>query len=131
MTASPAPSSTYSPSETASALPTESYPASSSVAASPAPSSTTAPGSGSSPSQGQCSTGPMQCCNSVQEPSSENAQKLAGLLNIVLDSAPGNVGVGCSALVGGSGCSSTPVCCSNNQYNGLVNVGCVPIVVNL
>ncbi|KAL1720117.1 hypothetical protein EV715DRAFT_250828 [Schizophyllum commune] len=45
------------------------------------------------------------------------------------------VGVQCSPLsvigVGGNSCSSQVACCSNNTYNGLINIGCVPINISL
>ncbi|SJL06634.1 related to Fruiting body protein SC1 [Armillaria ostoyae] len=79
-----------------------------------------------------CNTGPVQCCNSVQSSSAPGVGFLLGLLGIVLG---GNtqVGLGCSPLsvVGllnsGAQCSQQTVCCENNDFNGLVNVGCTPI----
>jgi len=79
----------------------------------------------------QCNTGPVQCCNSVQPASSEAAAGIIGLLGIVLQNANVLVGLQCSPLnvvgLGGSTCKSQAVCCQNNTYNGLINIGCSPI----
>ncbi|KAF9220787.1 hydrophobin [Gyrodon lividus] len=84
----------------------------------------------------QCNTGPIQCCNSVQ-----SAQQVSGLLSTVgvlvaNAAALGQVGVTCSPLsvIGvGSGCAATqqPVCCTNNNFNGVVNLGCSPVNIVL
>ncbi|KAF8838083.1 hydrophobin [Paxillus ammoniavirescens] len=83
----------------------------------------------------QCNTGSISCCNQVQ-----SAQQASGLLTqlglaAVAAAAGGNVGLTCTpvTIIGtGSGCDATqqPVCCTGNQFNGLVNVGCTPINVN-
>lgn len=80
---------------------------------------------------GSCSTGPVQCCNTLTTSNDPLAQLIAGLLGIVLG---GNVGVGltCSPLsvigVGGSNaCSAHTVCCENNSNGGLISIGCIPI----
>ncbi|KAG2032424.1 hypothetical protein BDR03DRAFT_970119 [Suillus americanus] len=44
----------------------------------------------------------------------------------------GEVGLGCTpiSVIGtgdGASCLQQPVCCSNESYNGLVNIGCTPI----
>jgi len=76
----------------------------------------------------QCNTsGVAQCCNSVQNSDSEQVSNILSLLNIVLD-APTQVGLTCTDILGGS-CNQTPVCCENNNFNGLINVGCVPITL--
>ncbi|CAL1702799.1 unnamed protein product [Somion occarium] len=85
---------------------------------------------------GHCNTGPVQCCNSVQSAGSPEASKQLGLLGIVLGNLNTPVGLTCSPITavgtgGGGNCAATPVCCENNSYNGLVNIGCVPIVVQL
>ncbi|TFK73063.1 fungal hydrophobin [Pluteus cervinus] len=92
-------------------------------------------GGGSSSSTSQCNTGEVQCCNSVQSADDDGSQGLTGLLGILgLGDITGQVGLNCSPLsvigVGGNSCSSQPVCCENNQFNGLINVGCTPINVN-
>ncbi|KIK73369.1 hypothetical protein PAXRUDRAFT_178625, partial [Paxillus rubicundulus Ve08.2h10] len=61
---------------------------------------------------------------------------LSSLLGIALPSISGLIGLSCSPITGlgigtGAVCMQQPVCCSNNDYNGLVNLGCSPINLNL
>ncbi|KAH9479146.1 Fruiting body protein SC1 [Psilocybe cubensis] len=88
----------------------------------------------------QCNTGPVQCCNSLLSSTSSTSNSLLGLLGIVLGDITGLLGrstlpVNCSPLsvvgIGGNSCSTQPVCCTNNQFNGLINLGCSPININL
>nr|AHZ18303.1 hydrophobin 7 [Tricholoma vaccinum] len=85
-----------------------------------------------SPSGGQCNTGPVQCCNSVTTANHQDTSILLGLLGLVLDPSI-LVGLQCSPLnvlgVGGNSCSQQPVCCENNNYNGLIVIGCSPITL--
>ncbi|CAL1710924.1 unnamed protein product [Somion occarium] len=80
---------------------------------------------------GQCNTGPIQCCNSVEKASSTDANFLLGLLGIVLEDLSVLVGITCSPItvigVGGGSCSAKPVCCENNSFGGLISIGCVPV----
>ncbi|EPQ54195.1 hydrophobin, partial [Gloeophyllum trabeum ATCC 11539] len=80
---------------------------------------------------GQCATGNLQCCNSVQSASDPAAATLLGSLGIAVQSVTGLVGLTCSpigvvAVGSGDACSANPVCCSDNSYGGLVSIGCVP-----
>ncbi|EGN99547.1 hypothetical protein SERLA73DRAFT_134819 [Serpula lacrymans var. lacrymans S7.3] len=84
----------------------------------------------------QCNTGSISCCNSVQDSNSTAVTGLLGLLGVSLEGIVGQVGLSCSPLsvigVGGaSSCNAEPVCCTNNQFNGLINLGCSPINLNL
>ncbi|KAF5393175.1 hypothetical protein D9757_001292 [Collybiopsis confluens] len=78
-----------------------------------------------------CSTGPVQCCNSVQSASSSVVGLLLGLLGIVLSDLNVDVGLTCSPIsvvgVGSSGCSAQAVCCQDNSHGGLISIGCVPV----
>lgn len=84
----------------------------------------------------QCDTGNIQCCGgSTSVQNYNSAAEILGLIPIVAEVA-GDVGLKCSpiSVVGtGAGCEANqePLCCSNNQYNGLVNIGCTPINLNL
>lgn len=72
------------------------------------PTSPTSPSSPPAPSQSSgstggsggstCSTGPVQCCNSVQPASSKDASKLLGLLGIVLGNLNTPIGITCSPI---------------------------------
>ncbi|OJA10622.1 hypothetical protein AZE42_05701 [Rhizopogon vesiculosus] len=83
----------------------------------------------------QCNTGSIQCCQKTETVDEYNSlAPLLGLLPII-GNIPGDIGLGCSpiSVVGlgqGSSCTQEPVCCSNQQYNGLINVGCSPINLN-
>ncbi|KAF5375921.1 hypothetical protein D9615_008253 [Tricholomella constricta] len=98
------------------------------VTVTPAPSPTTIPAS-------QCNTGDLQCCNSVESASSDAVGLLLGLLGIVLTDLNVLVGITCSPLsiigVGGNSCTAQPVCCSNNNFNGVIAIGCTPVNINL
>ncbi|KAF5350883.1 hypothetical protein D9758_010487 [Tetrapyrgos nigripes] len=84
---------------------------------------------------GQCNTGSLQCCNSVQKASSSSVGLLLGLLGIVLSDLNVLVGVTCSPIsvigVGGNSCTAQPVCCENNNFNGIIAIGCTPINLGL
>ncbi|KIM84787.1 hypothetical protein PILCRDRAFT_817585 [Piloderma croceum F 1598] len=79
----------------------------------------------------QCETSKQNCCKSVQQAGNPDPAFLAGLLDLILP-IDAQVGLTCSpiSVVGtGSGCaeSQTPVCCNENKFNGLINIGCTPI----
>ncbi|KAF9562985.1 fungal hydrophobin, partial [Agrocybe pediades] len=78
---------------------------------------------------GDCNTGDISCCNTVMQVSKH--EMLLGLLGLVLPTVTGLIGLNCSPLnilgIGGNSCSAQPVCCTNNQFNGLINLGCTPI----
>ncbi|KAF5346289.1 hypothetical protein D9758_011495 [Tetrapyrgos nigripes] len=79
----------------------------------------------------QCNTGPIQCCNSVDKAGSSAVTPLLGLLGVVIQDLNVLVGVTCSPIsvigVGGDSCSAHPVCCENNNFKGLIAIGCVPV----
>ncbi|KAJ3904538.1 hydrophobin 2 [Lentinula edodes] len=81
-----------------------------------------------------CSTGPVQCCNSVQSASSGGVvSTILGLLGIVLQDLNVDVGLTCSPItvIGASGnsCSAQAVCCEDNSHGGLISIGCVPVAL--
>ncbi|KAI0659431.1 fungal hydrophobin [Cubamyces menziesii] len=79
-----------------------------------------------------CSTGPIQCCNSVQSVDSITDPIIVGILDAVGD-VTGLVGLGCSPInvigIGQGLCSANAVCCQNNNVGGLISIGCVPVVL--
>ncbi|KAG9310815.1 hydrophobin [Chiua virens] len=86
-------------------------------------------------SAGQCNTGGVYCCNSVEDV--QQAHDVLSKFNLVEAAAQigGSVGLNCGGVtvIGtGSGCKAQqqPVCCEDNRYNGLVNIGCSPININ-
>ncbi|KAF8531233.1 fungal hydrophobin-domain-containing protein [Gautieria morchelliformis] len=75
----------------------------------------------------QCNTGGAQCCNSVGAANSlPGVGAILGLLGIVIQDLSVVVGLGCANIAGGS-CNQQPVCCTDNHFNGLINIGCSPI----
>ncbi|KAF8916730.1 hypothetical protein CPB85DRAFT_1216221 [Mucidula mucida] len=84
--------------------------------------------SGSPP--GQCNTGPVQCCNSVEKTTAHPT----GLLGVILELSIGTlVGLNCSPIsvlgLGSGSCltsSSQAVCCENNSHGSLISIGCIP-----
>ncbi|KAJ8515483.1 hypothetical protein ONZ45_g7084 [Pleurotus djamor] len=63
-----------------------------------------------------CSSGDVQCCNSLQQSTPTLTSLLGGLLGLVLPNIDGLIGLNCIGLLGGSSCNSQAVCCSNNQF---------------
>ncbi|KAJ8597672.1 hydrophobin-1 precursor [Rhizopogon salebrosus TDB-379] len=78
-------------------------------------------------SPGKCDTGSIQCCSSFGSSSHHDGlDSLLDLLNIHIPSGT-PCGLSCSPFAGGNSCKQEPVCCEDNNYNGLVNIGCSPI----
>ncbi|OSD08046.1 fungal hydrophobin [Trametes coccinea BRFM310] len=80
-----------------------------------------------------CSTGPVQCCDSVESADSVTGNILLGLLGIVVDGLDVLLGLNCSPIsvigVGGGNCAANAVCCQNNNVGGLISIGCVPVIL--
>ncbi|EPQ51122.1 hydrophobin [Gloeophyllum trabeum ATCC 11539] len=81
---------------------------------------------------GQCTTGPIQCCNTVTQANDPAAATILGSLGVVLQDVTALVGLTCSPInvVGigsGSTCDAHPVCCENNSYGSLISIGCVVV----
>ncbi|RDX47330.1 fungal hydrophobin [Lentinus brumalis] len=79
-----------------------------------------------------CSTGPVQCCNSVESSHSAAGSALLSVLGIDLQGVTAQLGLGCSpisaiGLGSGNACASQAVCCQNNNVGGLISIGCAPI----
>ncbi|KIK80821.1 hypothetical protein PAXRUDRAFT_157609 [Paxillus rubicundulus Ve08.2h10] len=80
----------------------------------------------------QCTTGQIVCCNDLK--SADAVANLSSITGLLATEAGlfGNVGVRCSTLtvIGeGKSCiaNQQPLCCLDNNYNGLVSLGCSPI----
>ncbi|KAK0448696.1 hydrophobin-251 [Armillaria borealis] len=84
---------------------------------------------------GKCNTGSAQCCKSVQDPKSDAVQNALGVLGIPIGEITANVGLTCTPItvlgLGTTSCANQPVCCDNNNFNGVVALGCTPINVVL
>ncbi|ESK89592.1 hydrophobin [Moniliophthora roreri MCA 2997] len=83
----------------------------------------------------ECSTGPVQCCKSLQDAKSPSVAGLLTGVGVAVQDVTGQVGVTCNPITvigaGGNSCTSQTVCCENNNFNGIVALGCTPINVNL
>ncbi|EMD35882.1 hypothetical protein CERSUDRAFT_115798 [Gelatoporia subvermispora B] len=84
---------------------------------------------------GQCSSGTIQCCDSVATPGNSSVVRRAVRELGVRVRYNEPVGVGCSSadpvsVGGGTNCASTPVCCEDNSF-GLIGIGCTPISIGL
>ncbi|THH28030.1 hypothetical protein EUX98_g6160 [Antrodiella citrinella] len=106
-------------------------PAPTTPAAPASPSSTPAQGGssgGGSTSGGQCNVGKPQCCESTQK-ASTSIVSLSLLKAIGQNVAPDAIlGLTCTGVdVLDAPCHTQTVCCENNTYNGLINIGCSPI----
>ncbi|KAF9235762.1 hydrophobin, partial [Melanogaster broomeanus] len=78
--------------------------------------------------RGQCDTGSISCCQQVQTTDqATNVLTECGLLDVAAGIV-GLVGVDCTSVLG-TGCDAQqqPVCCTHNNFNGVVNLGCSPI----
>ncbi|KAF5367696.1 hypothetical protein D9758_009873 [Tetrapyrgos nigripes] len=84
---------------------------------------------------GQCNTGPILCCQSVQPANTPPIPSLLGLLGIVIQDPTVLVGINCSPIsvigVGGNSCTAQPVCCENNSFIPFIAIGCTPVNINL
>ncbi|KAM5545795.1 hypothetical protein V8D89_000833 [Ganoderma adspersum] len=74
-----------------------------------------------------CSTGSIQCCESVQAASSPAAASLLASIGVVVQDVTTPIGITCSPIsvigVGGSdACSADTVCCEDNAFGK--NRGC-------
>ncbi|PBK61817.1 fungal hydrophobin [Armillaria solidipes] len=82
-------------------------------------------------------TGTAQCCDSTQSSSNltPSVTTLLGFLGVVISDLTANVGLTCSPItvlgVGGTQCNNQVVCCNNNNFNGVVALGCTPINIGL
>ncbi|KIJ35372.1 hypothetical protein M422DRAFT_180785, partial [Sphaerobolus stellatus SS14] len=79
-----------------------------------------------------CLLGTASCCNTVQSASNSAVSSLLDLLGIVVQDVTALVGLGCTPItvIGagqGANCAQQPVCCSQTEFKGLINIGCSPI----
>jgi len=82
--------------------------------------------------QATCSTGPVQCCNSVQPAGSPAASNLLALVGVVVQDVNVAVGITCTPItvIGGGAagsCSQQSVCCEDNSFEGVIAIGCTPV----
>ncbi|KAF9035510.1 hydrophobin, partial [Panaeolus papilionaceus] len=96
------------------------------------------------PPASQCNTGGLQCCDSTQQArfSTDHANNvpivgpILALLGIAVSPINAIVGVTCNPInvlgIGSGGaCTAQPVCCQNNNFSGLIAIGCTPVTLGL
>ncbi|KAI0737152.1 hydrophobin [Daedaleopsis nitida] len=79
-----------------------------------------------------CSTGAIQCCESVQPANSAAAAPILASIGVVVQDVNALVGLTCSPITAigvgsGSSCSANTVCCENNSFGSLISIGCLPV----
>ncbi|KAF5377897.1 hypothetical protein D9615_006824 [Tricholomella constricta] len=83
----------------------------------------------------QCSSGNQQCCDSVQSSDDANVAALLSSLSIPIQDVNVPIGINCIPVsafgVAGTSCNTQTVCCENNNFNGVVAIGCTPINVSV
>ncbi|KAK7054479.1 hypothetical protein VNI00_003677 [Paramarasmius palmivorus] len=83
----------------------------------------------------QCDVGKLQCCDNFAKAGDPEAKKIIDLLHIDVQDVNVPVGLTCDPITGigvsGSSCAAQPVCCENNNFNGVIAVGCTPVDVNV
>ncbi|KAF8350492.1 hydrophobin-251 [Amanita rubescens] len=75
-----------------------------------------------------CSTGTIQCCQSIQSAHSHEVAELIGSVGGSLNGITGTVGINC-VHIGAvtNSCTAQTACCTGGRTIGLVAVGCSPI----
>ncbi|KAF5386325.1 hypothetical protein D9757_008576 [Collybiopsis confluens] len=88
-----------------------------------------APAPAPAPAGNTCSTGPMQCCNTLTNANDPAVASILHSIGAVVQDVNVGVGLTCSPIlgVGSGGCSAQAVCCQNNSHGGLISIGCIPI----
>ncbi|KAK0472764.1 hydrophobin 2 [Armillaria novae-zelandiae] len=86
--------------------------------------------------EGSCSSGTLQCCQSVQDPSSTPVQTVLAPLGVNLGDLTADVGLTCDPITvigaGSNPCSTQAACCTGKDYNnGLAVLGCIPVNVGV
>jgi len=88
------------------------------------------------PPASSCTTGTVDCCNSVESAGGPTASKLLALLGVVVQDVNVLVGITCTPITvigagSGASCSSQAVCCDNDSFHGVVAIGCTPVDLSL
>ncbi|KAF8625940.1 hypothetical protein AX17_006666 [Amanita inopinata Kibby_2008] len=84
-----------------------------------------------------CTGGTLQCCNQTQDSKNldGSATKILALLGINVGDISNLVGISCNPItvigISGTSCNQQSVCCENDNFNGVVAIGCTPVNANL
>ncbi|KAH9940197.1 hydrophobin [Epithele typhae] len=81
-----------------------------------------------------CSTGPIQCCNTVEKASDPAAAGILASIGVIVQDVDALVGLTCSPITvigvgSGGSCDASAVCCEDNSHGGLISIGCVPVTL--
>ncbi|KAE9394951.1 hydrophobin 2 [Gymnopus androsaceus JB14] len=83
-----------------------------------------------------CTTGALECCQTVELASNPSTYQLLGLLGIVPNDLNVLVGINCTPIPFVDGvvlgvCNDNPVCCEDNNTNPYVpiSIDCVPVAL--
>ncbi|PPR03591.1 hypothetical protein CVT26_006132 [Gymnopilus dilepis] len=79
-----------------------------------------------------CNTGTVQCCDSLNEPTSSAVAGVLGLVGVALSDVTAQVGLHCNPITAigagtGANCNASPACCDKVYSNSLVGINCTPI----
>ena len=98
-----------------------------------------------------CSTGPIQCCDTVEQASAPSATSILASIGVVVQNVDALVGLTCDPItvIGAGGgswyvftvgfaasvanslarSSANAVCCQDNSFGSLISIGCVPVTL--
>ncbi|KAF7422856.1 hypothetical protein PC9H_011019 [Pleurotus ostreatus] len=86
----------------------------------------------------KCSTGPVQCCDSVEHHTQPHVNNLLlglehfGLVKGLVGGLTGNVGIKCNPiLLSSNDCTAQSVCCEHVHFKGNIAVGCTPANIDI
>ncbi|KAI9570774.1 hydrophobin [Boletus coccyginus] len=72
-----------------------------------------------------------QCCGSTETATPARLTELRGQLGLALPDVDGLIALNCVPITDTSAnCAQKPVCCTKNDFNGKVNLGCKPVDLN-
>ncbi|PFH45397.1 hypothetical protein AMATHDRAFT_9327 [Amanita thiersii Skay4041] len=81
---------------------------------------------------GQCNTGSLYCCEQTQDPKDAGPSTITLLKSVGVDvnDLTALIGLNCDpiSVVDGSTCAQA-ACCTNNYFDGLVNIGCTNVIL--
>jgi len=81
------------------------------------------------PKKTECTTGPVECCQSVVSVGSPTAKKVLNALHIWVNQTDHyDVGLTCGAVDkhNETDCNASLVCCEDNTHEGVINLKCTP-----
>jgi hypothetical protein len=76
----------------------------------------------------QCTTGPVQCCDSDGTINDNAVAEALALVDVIVQDPSVLIGLTCTPITvvgvgSGATCNADPLCCENNNFNGIVAIG--------